>query len=140
MALDPATARAFLLAEARPAMLATTRPDGSPHVAPIWVDLDGDDVLFNTGADTVKGRNLAADPRVAISVQDDAPPYSFVTAFGTATLIEDLGQVRSWAGRIGGRYLGADRAAEMAGRNGVPGELLVRVHVDRWAGALDIAE
>jgi PPOX class probable F420-dependent enzyme len=75
----------------------------------------------------VKGRGLRRDGRVAVSVDDPAPPYSFVIVEGTAQVSDDLGQVRAVATRIGGRYMGAGRAAEFGARNGVPGELLVRV-------------
>jgi PPOX class probable F420-dependent enzyme len=140
--------RALLLAEpARPAVLATRRPDGRPHAAPIWYDLDGGgdgagigDVVFNTGARTVKGRNLAADPRLSLVVQDDRVPFSFVAIDGEADLIDDLDEVRRWAGRIGGRYMGADRADEYGDRNGVPGELLVRVRVLHTVAMVDIAD
>jgi PPOX class probable F420-dependent enzyme len=141
-AADPAACRAFLLAAPRPAMLATVRADGSPHLAPVWIDLESPDtdvICFNTGAETVKGRNLAARPACALSVQHESPPYAFVTAFGAAELSEDLAEVRAWAARLGGRYMGADRAEEMGARNGVPGELLVRVRVSRWVGALDVS-
>ena len=60
-------------------------------------------------------------------MDDPAPPYSFVIVEGTALVSDDLGQVRAAATRIGGRYMGAARAAEFGARNGVPGELLVRV-------------
>lgn len=127
-------------------MLATVRADGSPHLAPIWIDIepaasgDGSDaIVFNTGADTVKGRNLAARPVCAISVQDPAPPYAFVTATGTAALSNDHEEVRGWAGRLGARYLGEDQRTTMAARNGVPGELLVRVTGLRWVGARDVS-
>ena len=57
--------QAFVRSPVRPAVMATTRPDGRPHAAPVWYDLDDDDtVVLTTGARTVKGRNLAADPRV----------------------------------------------------------------------------
>ena len=46
---------------------------------------------------------------------------------GTVTVSEDLAEVRRWATAIGGRYMGADRAEEFGRRNGVPGELLVRL-------------
>ena len=58
----------------RTGKLATVRADGSPHLAPIWFLLDGHDLVFNTGQDTVKGRNLARDPRVSLCVDDDRPP------------------------------------------------------------------
>ena len=107
--------------------LATVRADGRPHVAPIWYVLDGDDVVFMTQTDTVKGRNLARDGRVAIAVDDQAPPYAFAIIEGTASLIDDLAEAVRWATVIGGRYMGVDRANEFGERNGVPGELVIRV-------------
>ena len=89
--------------------------------------LDGDDIVFTTGATTAKGRALRRDPRVAICVDDDRPPFAYVIVHGTAEIVEDLDEVRHWAGVIGGRYMGAERAEEYGIRNGVPGELLVRV-------------
>lgn len=133
--------RSFLLARpARPAVLATRRPDGRPHAAPIWYDLDGDDIVFNTGADTVKGRNLRHDPRVSLVVQDDRVPFSFVMVEGTASTSDDPDEVRRWAARLGGRYMGAERAEEYGERNGVPGELLVRVSVVRRTAMRDVAD
>ncbi|MGX1675150.1 PPOX class F420-dependent oxidoreductase [Streptomyces sp. NPDC055400] len=123
--------RAFVSEGTRTAKLSTVRPDGSPHIAPVWFVLDGENVLFNTGKDTVKGRNLARNNRVALCVDDDRPPFSFTVIEGRAELIEDLGQVRDSATRIGGRYMGEDRAQEFGERNGVPGELLVRVRIEK---------
>ncbi|AQW55399.1 PPOX class F420-dependent oxidoreductase [Streptomyces violaceusniger] len=121
----------FLMEGTRTAKLSTVRADGSAHIAPVWFLLDGDDLLFNTGQETVKGRNLARDGRVAICVDDDRPPFAFVTLRGQAELIDDLRQVRDWATRIAARYMGEDRAKEFGDRNGVPGELLVRVRIDK---------
>ncbi|KUF15233.1 MULTISPECIES: PPOX class F420-dependent oxidoreductase [Streptomyces] len=123
--------RGFLSDGTRTGKLSTVRADGSPHVAPIWFLLDGDDLVFNTGKDTVKGRNLARDGRVALCVDDDRPPFAFVVVQGNAELVEDLEQVRHWAARIGARYMGEDRAEEFGARNGVPGELLVRVRISK---------
>ena len=96
--------------------------------------------MFNTGADTVKGRNLRRDPRASLCVQDEVPPFSFVVVEGTVELIDDLDQVRTWAGRIGGRYMGQDRAEEYGARNGVPGELLVRLRREHVVSAADVAD
>lgn len=131
---------AFLLDPVRPAVLATVRADGRPHAAPIWYDLDGDAVMFNTAADTVKGRNLRRDPRATLCVQDDRAPFSFVVLEGTVALIDDIDVVRLWAARIGGRYMGADRAEEFGNRNGVPGELLCRFTVEHNVSARDLAD
>lgn len=131
---------AFLGDPVRPALLATTRADGRPHVAPVWYALDGDTLVWNTGADTVKGRNIRRDGQVSLCVQDDRPPFSFVTVSGVATWSDDLPEVRRWAGTIGARYMGADRAEEFASRNGVPGELVVRLTPTHVAAAKNIAD
>jgi PPOX class probable F420-dependent enzyme len=134
--------RAFLLeAPARTGKLATTRADGRPHVAPVWFDLDADgSVVFTTGADTVKGRNLARDPRASLCVDDQLPPFSFVTVDGVVDLSDDVDDVRRLAARIGGRYMGVDRADEYGARNGVPGELLARLHPAKVVSARDLAD
>jgi hypothetical protein len=134
--------RAFLTASpARTAKLATVRADGRPHVAPVWYLVDDDGALvFNTGRSTVKGRNLVRDGRAAICVDDDRPPFSFVMVEGAVEIIEELAQVREWAARIGGRYMGEDRAEEYGARNGVAGELLVRLQPDHIHSAVDLAE
>jgi hypothetical protein len=134
--------RAFLTAmPARTAKLATVRADGRPHIAPVWYDLDGDgSVVFNTGAATVKGKNLAREPRVSLCVDDDRPPFSFVVVEGVAEISDDLTEVRRWAARLGGRYMGPERAEEYGSRNGVAGELLVRVRPDRIVSAFDLAD
>jgi PPOX class probable F420-dependent enzyme len=119
--------RAFVLEGTRTAKLAVPRKDGSPHVAPIWFVLDGDDVIFTTGAGTVKGKSLQRDGRVALCIDDDRPPFSFVVVEGTAQVSRDLDDMLRWATRIGGRYMGGDRADEFGRRNAVPEELLVRV-------------
>jgi PPOX class probable F420-dependent enzyme len=131
---------AFLRDPVRPGVLATTRADGRPHAAPVWYDLEGDTIVFTTGATTVKGRNLVRDPRATLCVQDDRPPFSFVLLDGTAELVEDVDEVRPWATRIGGRYMGAERAEEYGARNGVPGELLVRLRIERSVSARDVAD
>ncbi|MFC8448439.1 PPOX class F420-dependent oxidoreductase [Kitasatospora sp. NPDC057223] len=123
--------RAFLTTGTRTAKVATTRADGRPHVAPVWFLLDGDEIVFNTGRDTVKGRTLARDGRVMLCVDDDRPPFSFVLVQGTATLGEDLPEVRAWATRIAARYMGEELAEQYGARNGVPGELLVRVRIEK---------
>ncbi|MFH9727739.1 PPOX class F420-dependent oxidoreductase [Streptomyces sp. NPDC017254] len=123
--------RAFVSAGTRTGKLATVREDGSPHLVPIWFLLDGDTFVFNTGKDTVKGRNLARDGRVSLCVDDDTPPFAFVSLSGEAELSEEPAELRHWAGRIGARYMGEDRADEFGERNAVPGELLVRVRIQK---------
>jgi PPOX class probable F420-dependent enzyme len=132
--------RAFVSHGTRTAKLSTVRADGRPHVAPIWFLLDGDEVVFNTGKATVKGRNLARDGRVALCVDDDRPPFGYVVLQGRASVSEDLDEVRHWATRIGARYMGEDRAEDFGARNGVPGELLVRVKIDKVLAEKAVAD
>ncbi|WP_406201563.1 PPOX class F420-dependent oxidoreductase [Kitasatospora sp. NBC_01560] len=132
--------RAFLSAGTRTAKIATTRADGRPHVAPVWFLLDGDEIVFNTGADTVKGRTLARDGRVMLCVDDERPPFARVLVQGTARLSDDLPEVRAWATRIAARYMGEDRAEQYGARNGVPGELLVRVKIEKVGAEQGVAD
>jgi PPOX class probable F420-dependent enzyme len=119
--------RRFILERPRTAKLATVRADGRPHVAPVWIDLDGDQVIFTTGASSVKGTALRRDPRVALCLDDETPPFAFVIIEGIAELSDDLDEIRRWGARIGGRYMGIEHADEYGERNAAPGELLVRV-------------
>ncbi|MCX4879011.1 MULTISPECIES: PPOX class F420-dependent oxidoreductase [unclassified Streptomyces] len=123
--------RAFVSHGTRTAKLSTVRADGSPHVTPIWFVLDGDELVFNTAKTSVKGRNLARDGRAALCIDDDRPPFDFVVLQGRARISEDLGELTHWAARIGARYMGEERAEEFGRRNGVPGELLVRIAIDK---------
>lgn len=134
-----AEARAFLSEGTRTAKLATVRADGRPHVVPVWFLLDGDDIAFNTASATAKASAIRRDERVALCVDDERFPYAYVLVEGTATLSDYLAAVRAWAERIAARYVGADKASAYGERNGVPGELLVRVRIGRITGEADIA-
>ncbi|NUS44960.1 MAG: PPOX class F420-dependent oxidoreductase, partial [Mycobacteriaceae bacterium] len=72
---------------------------------------------------------FARDPRVALVVDLEEPPYGFVQVQGTVTLSQDLDELVRTATDIGRRYMGPDRAEEFGKRNGVPGELVVRLQV-----------
>jgi len=119
--------RAFLSEGTRTAKLATVRKNGAPHVAPIWFVLDGDDVIFTTGEDTAKGKALLRDGRVALSVDDERPPFSFVVLEGTVSISRDPDALLFWATRLAERYMGAEKAEQYGRRNAVPSELLVRL-------------
>ncbi len=132
--------RAFLLEGTRTGKLSTTRRDGRPLVTPIWFVLDGDDVVFTTHETSGKARGIRRDPRVCLCIDDQRPPYSYVIIDGEATLSNDVDELRTWATRIGGRYMGGDRAAEYGARNGVPGELVVRVVPVRVVSEAGVAD
>lgn len=135
-----AVARAFLAEGTRTGKLAWVAADGRPLVAPIWFVIDGDDLVFNTGADTAKGRAVARDPRLTIVVDDERPPFGFVQVQGVAEVSEDPDELLRTATLNGARYMGADRAEEFGRRNGVPGELVVRLRPTKVIVGLDVSD
>ena len=138
--MTPEEILAYVDEAPRTGHLATVREDGSPHVATIWVTVDGGDIVFTTWHTSVKGRNLARTGFAAMSVTDDTPPYSHVALEGPVTMIEDPDVSRTWAGIIGGCYMGADRAEEFATRNGIPGEYVCRLKIAHISGISRITE
>ncbi|MDL5154588.1 PPOX class F420-dependent oxidoreductase [Actinomycetospora termitidis] len=134
---DPAV-RDFLSHGTRTGKLAWTARDGRPLIAPIWFLLEDDTLVFNTGRDTAKGKAMARDPRVALCVDLEEPPFAFVQVQGTVTLSEDPDELLRTATALGGRYMGADRAEEFGKRNAVPGELVVRIAPTKVLASLDM--
>jgi PPOX class probable F420-dependent enzyme len=114
---------------ARPllATLATVAPDGGPQVTPLWIEVDGDDLLVNTARGRAKARNVERDDRVAVSVIDPDDPYNVVMVRGTVTAIttEDAD---AHIDHLAKKYLGVD---EYPMRQ--PGEvrLKLRIRTDR---------
>lgn len=108
-------------------------------MAPVWVDVDGGDVIFMTSADTIKGKAILRDARVSLCFDDERPPFSFVTIAGTATTNTDPDQLLYWGTRIGGRYMGADQADAYGRRNAVPPEMVIRVTPTKIVAKNDIA-
>jgi PPOX class probable F420-dependent enzyme len=129
---------AFLSAGTRTGKLAYAGPDGRPLVAPIWFIVEDGDLVFNTGKDTAKGRALARDPRAALCVDLEEPPYAFVQVQGEAELSEDPGELVRTATAISARYMGQDRAGEFGKRNAVPGELVVRLRPTKVIAAFNL--
>lgn len=131
---------AFLSEGTRTGMLGFLASDGRPLVAPVWFIVDNGQLVFNTSAESAKGRALSRDPRVVICVDDPHPPFSFVQVQGIATTYDGAGDLLDIATRIGGRYMGADRAEEFGRRNAVPGELVVRVQPTKVNAAFRVAD
>ena len=130
----------FLSEGTRTGKIATVREDGSPHVVPIWFILEDGDIVFTTWHESVKLRNLASNSRAAMAVDLEEPPYAYVSVEGTISISDDLDELKDYATRIGGRYMGADRAEEFGKRNGVPGEVVVRIHIDKIIAKDEMSE
>ena len=129
---------AFLTAGTRTGKLAWTSADGRPLVTPIWFVVEDGCLVFNTGKGSAKGRALARDPRVALCVDLEEPPYGFVQVQGRAELSEEPSELVRTATAIAARYVGRDRAEEFGKRNGVPGELVVRLRPDKVIAAFNM--
>jgi PPOX class probable F420-dependent enzyme len=93
-----------------------------------------------TAADTVKGKAILRDPRVSLCWDDERPPFSFVSVAGTATTSRDSADLLYWGTRIGGRYMGSERAAEYGRRNAIPPEMVVRVKPLRIVAKMNVAD
>ena len=87
------------------ASFATLMSDGSPHVAPTWVDYDGDMILINTAAGRIKEKNVNSDRRVALSIYDSSNPYNMVTIRGTVKEITEQ-NADSHIDKMAKKYLG----------------------------------
>jgi PPOX class probable F420-dependent enzyme len=131
--------RRILGATTHPGKLATVTRDGSPTVVPVWFVLDGDDLVFNTGEDSAKARHLERDPRAALIVDQVEFPYGYVLVRGPVTCDPAAPDLQAWATRIAARYVPEDRAGEFGARNGVEGEWLCRLRIERVVALGDIA-
>jgi PPOX class probable F420-dependent enzyme len=107
----------------------TFNANGSPQLTMVWMDVEGDEVLFNTAEGRIKPKNLRRDPRVIISVQDRNEPQAYVVVYGKATITE--AGADDHIDRLAKRFLGADKYPFRR-----PGEkrLTVRVKLDRLGG------
>src|SRR3954451_4942416 len=87
--------RAFITSEPpHTGKLATVRPDGRPHVAPVWYAVDDDgSIVFRSGHDRVRGRNLARTGCAVWSIDDEGPPFSFVLVEVPVELSDDMDQL-----------------------------------------------
>lgn len=133
--------KSFLLKGTLTGKLGTINKNGTPHVVPIWYTLDEDNIIFNTGNNSVKAKNIRRDNRVRLCVDDQAPLYSFVTIDGIAEIISgEPSIIFKWAKIIAARYMGDDKAEEYGKRNSSEDELLIKIKPIKVIGQKDIAE
>lgn len=136
--MDWVEASRFLLAGTRTAKVATANAQGRPHVTPVWFTVDGRDLVFSTSSRSVKARNLNHNPQVAVTVDDETPPFAFVSIIGHAELITRPDDFLSWTTRIATRYVGDQRGPEMGKLYTEMDDLLVRVHIDSLTARADV--
>ena len=124
----------FLMQGTFTGKLGTIKKDGSSHVVPFWFVLDNrnsrgqiGDIILTTGDTSVKAQNIQRDNRVSICVDDQIPPFSFVTIFGSAKIQPyKQKEVLKWATKIAERYMGKDNAEAYGKRNSEEGLVLVQ--------------
>ncbi len=109
--------------------LATLGSDGRPQVNPVWFISDGQRVWLSVKPDTVKYRNLRADPAVAMSVGDPTQPSRYVEIRGGAVAFE-LFETLAWVNQLARKYTGADFTG---GSDGEP-RYKITIRVDSWTG------
>jgi PPOX class probable F420-dependent enzyme len=119
--------REFLSYATRTGKLGYLAADGRPLIAPVWFVVHEDELWFNTGSGSAKGKAIARDPRLVLCVDFEAPPFGFVQVQGVATVSEDFDELLASAIAIGTRYMGAERGEEFGKRNATPDELLVKL-------------
>lgn len=106
------------------AHIATLMPDGSPQVTPVWIDHEGDTIVFNTVEGRLKHKNLKRDGRVAISVVDNENPYAALIIRGKVTEMTTKG-ADDHIDALAKRYLDADKYPFAR-----PGEVRVIVKIE----------
>jgi PPOX class probable F420-dependent enzyme len=98
--------QAQLLLDKNFAVVATLKPDGAPQTSVVWIDWDGENVIFNTKRPRVKGQNLERDQRVSITVWDNEDPYRYVEVQGKAVL--DDQDANEHIRKLSHKYRGTD--------------------------------
>ena len=137
----------FLMKGTFTGKLATVKEDGSSHVVPIWFVLEKKksrdrvgNIIFTTGSTSVKANNIQRNNRISICIDDQIPPFSFVTIFGTAKIYPyKQKEVLKWATEIAERYMGKSNAEAYGRRNSEEGLVLVRIKPTRIIAEKDIA-
>jgi PPOX class probable F420-dependent enzyme len=81
--------QARLFKEPNLATVATIRRDGSAQLTPVWIDWDGENVVFNTAEGRAKPRNIRRNPVVSVQVVDREDEYRWVSITGQAQISED---------------------------------------------------
>ncbi len=107
MATIPASHADLLTTKKAFANVATLNPDGSPQVTPVWVDFDGSHVLINTAKGRVKAKNLAREPRIALSIADPDNAYRYLGIQGRVVDMTETGG-DAHIDKMAKKYLGKD--------------------------------
>lgn len=112
--------------------LATTMRDGSPHISPVWYRFLDGDFLVLCESTSVKGRNIARDPRVAFCIDDDRAPYHTVLIRGRAAIEPSPGY--DWGLALAIHYLGDDNGRRYMETSAHDNNIMLRITPDTITG------
>ena len=126
-------AQRTFLEEKRFAVVGTKNPDGSPHLAVMWYLLDGDHIVVNSAQGRIKDRNLAADSRMSVLVEDG---YRWIRIDGRASIEHDQAIAQADIRRLAARYYQDERKVDEAVKNnfGKQHRITYRLPIRRVAG------
>jgi len=110
------------------AVLGTVMPDGTPHLTPVWIDHDGDDILVNTAEGRQKERNVRENPRVGVCVLDPEDPYRYVSVRGRVAAVTTDG-ADAHIDALAARYMGVDTYPHHGDERGP--RVIIRIRPDR---------
>ncbi len=129
MALKLPEAAKKLLTDKAYGHVTTFTPKGEAQVTMVWMDCEGDQVVFNSADGRLKLRNLRLDPRIVVSVQDRADPQAYLTVYGKAAITEQGADAN--IDKLAKRFLGVDKYPY---RQPTEKRLLVKIDVDKIGG------
>ena len=109
----------------------TFNAQGNPEITMVWLDVEGDELLFNTAEGRRKPDNIRRDPRVIVSVQDRNNPQAYAVFHGKGRVTD--ANADAHIDKLAKRFLGADKYPFRQ-----PGEkrLIIRIGMDRISGVL----
>ena len=108
--------------------MTTLNEDGSPQTTPVWVGLDGDDILISTVKDRKKGRNLARDPRISVMIINPDDWQSYFSISGTAVVTDD--PTSALINELAHKYIGSDYTFDPPGAE----RIIVRLSPEKVVG------
>jgi PPOX class probable F420-dependent enzyme len=137
----------FLMQGTLTGKLATVKKDNSPHIVPVWFVVDESrkrrglsDIVFMTGVESLKAKNIQHNNKISFCVDDQTPPFSFVTVFGIARIYHyNQTKLFKWATKIAERCMGRDMAEAYDKRNSGEDEIIIRIKPTRILAENDIA-
>lgn len=127
--------RETFLAALHVGVLGISAPDRAPVLVPVWYSYEpGGEIVFITNKNAKKAKRLEQEGRFTLCVQDESPPYKYVSVEGPIVAIEDADHERELT-PIAHRYLGKERGDAYVTKTSGDEELLVRMRPARWSTA-----